>query len=179
MIWNYSFQREKVLVLSKTFMPLALNKHGTTTSQTFNGSWVTRFHFLFRLSDFSQPVSFDHAEIGHCPNLAPPPPPAPLPDEEEPDKEGEELKPSQASTPAAVQPPAVSMTIGTLCKVEGMTCFLFKGAIWEKPSCCTTEKKCAGGNVRPRFQAWSIPVSVSCQPDSSKMILNNVACQIR
>lgn len=71
---------------------------------------VTLFHLLFRLSDFSQPVSFDHAEIGQCPNLAPPPPPAPLPDEEEPDKEGEELKPSQAPTPAAVLPPAVSVT---------------------------------------------------------------------
>ncbi|XP_075893685.1 laminin subunit alpha-2 isoform X3 [Nelusetta ayraudi] len=60
------------------------------------------------LSDFSQPVSFDHAEIGQCPNLAPPLPPALLPDEEEPDKEGEELKPSQAPTPAAVLPPADS-----------------------------------------------------------------------
>lgn len=69
---------------------------------------------LFRLSDFSQPVSFDHAEIGHCPNLAPPPPPALLPNEEEVDKEGEELKPSQAPKPAAVLPPAVSVTaIGT------------------------------------------------------------------
>lgn len=60
----------------------------------------------FRLSDFSQPVSFEQAEIGQCPNLAPPPPPAPLPDEEEPDKEGEELKPTQASTPP--EPSAVS-----------------------------------------------------------------------
>lgn len=85
---------------------------------------------LFRLSDFSQPVSFDHAEIGHCPNLALPPPPAPLPDEEEPDKEEEKLKPSQASTPAAVWPPDVSFTVDIVGREElelaGMTCLLFK-----------------------------------------------------
>lgn len=72
-------------------------------------SWLILYHSptpTFRLSDFSQPVSFEQAEIGQCPNLAPPPPPAPLPDEEEPDKEGKELKPTQASTPP--EPSAVS-----------------------------------------------------------------------
>ncbi|KAM8831423.1 laminin subunit alpha-2 isoform 2-T2 [Spinachia spinachia] len=41
------------------------------------------------LSDFSLPVSFENAEIGQCPNLAPPPP---LPEQEEPEKGKEELK---------------------------------------------------------------------------------------
>uniref|UniRef100_A0A8C7HQE2 Laminin subunit alpha 2 n=1 Tax=Oncorhynchus kisutch TaxID=8019 RepID=A0A8C7HQE2_ONCKI len=35
------------------------------------------------LTDFSQPVAFKNAEIGQCPDLAPPPPPLPLPEEEE------------------------------------------------------------------------------------------------
>lgn len=60
------------------------------------------------LSDFSQPVSFENAEIGQCPNLAPPPPLPPLlPDEEdESRKEKEEVKPLDPS-PVPV-PPAVS-----------------------------------------------------------------------
>ncbi|XP_026175287.1 laminin subunit alpha-2 isoform X3 [Mastacembelus armatus] len=57
------------------------------------------------LSDFSQPVSFENAEIGQCPNLAPPPPLPPLPEEEEPEKEKEESKPlSPPLTPAPVTP---------------------------------------------------------------------------
>lgn len=64
------------------------------------------------LSDFSQPVSFENAEIGQCPNLAPLPPPPPplLPDEEdESRKEKEEGKPLDPPplTPVPV-PPAVS-----------------------------------------------------------------------
>uniref|UniRef100_A0A7N6BSF3 Basement membrane-specific heparan sulfate proteoglycan core protein n=1 Tax=Anabas testudineus TaxID=64144 RepID=A0A7N6BSF3_ANATE len=54
-------------------------------------------------SDFSQPVSFENAEIGQCPNLAPPPPPPPLPDEKEPEKESKPVSPSL--TPAPVSPP--------------------------------------------------------------------------
>ncbi|XP_044232395.1 laminin subunit alpha-2 isoform X3 [Thunnus albacares] len=58
------------------------------------------------LSDFSQPVSFENAEIGQCPNLAPPPPPHPLPIEEEP-----ESKPSSPPpTPAPVTPPPAEAT---------------------------------------------------------------------
>ncbi|XP_070781481.1 laminin subunit alpha-2 [Enoplosus armatus] len=58
------------------------------------------------LSDFSQPVSFENAEIGQCPNLAPPPPPRILPEEEELEKEKEETKPhSPPPTPAPVAPP--------------------------------------------------------------------------
>ncbi|XP_062292940.1 laminin subunit alpha-2 [Scomber scombrus] len=59
------------------------------------------------LSDFSQPVSFENAEIGQCPNLAPPPPLPPLPEEEkEPEKEKEESKPdSPPLTPAPATPP--------------------------------------------------------------------------
>lgn len=41
--------------------------------------------------DFSQPVAFENAEIGRCPDVAPaPPPPAPEEEEEEEDKEEEE-----------------------------------------------------------------------------------------
>ncbi|XP_076612601.1 laminin subunit alpha-2 [Chaetodon auriga] len=59
------------------------------------------------LSDFSQPVSFENAEIGQCPNLAPPPPPPPLPtDEEEPEKEKKESKP--------VSPPLTSTPVSPL-----------------------------------------------------------------
>ncbi|KAM3603056.1 uncharacterized protein V6R79_015876 [Siganus canaliculatus] len=59
------------------------------------------------LSDFSQHVSFENAEIGQCPNLAPPPPPPLLPDEEEePETEKEESKPVEAPpTPAPATPP--------------------------------------------------------------------------
>ncbi|XP_038582234.1 laminin subunit alpha-2 isoform X4 [Micropterus salmoides] len=57
------------------------------------------------LSDFSQPMSFENAEIGQCPNLAPPPPLPPLPEEEELGKEKEESKPhSQTPTPGAPPP---------------------------------------------------------------------------
>ncbi|KAF3850089.1 hypothetical protein F7725_019808 [Dissostichus mawsoni] len=45
------------------------------------------------LSDFSLPVSFENAEIGQCPNIAPPPVPLPLPEEEEPEEEKEVSKP--------------------------------------------------------------------------------------
>uniref|UniRef100_H3DG70 Laminin subunit alpha 2 n=1 Tax=Tetraodon nigroviridis TaxID=99883 RepID=H3DG70_TETNG len=55
------------------------------------------------LSDFSQPVSFENAEIGQCPNLAPPPPPPLLPDEEdESRKDKPEVKPLD---PSPVSPP--------------------------------------------------------------------------
>ncbi|XP_028295898.1 laminin subunit alpha-2 isoform X3 [Gouania willdenowi] len=50
------------------------------------------------LSDFSQPVSFEHAEIGQCPYLGPPAPALPLPEEEE-------TKPPTAPPTAAVTPP--------------------------------------------------------------------------
>ncbi|KAG8011413.1 Laminin subunit alpha-2 [Nibea albiflora] len=58
------------------------------------------------LSDFSLPVSFENAEIGQCPNLAPPPPLPTLPEKEEPEKEKEELKPLRPPvTPAPATPP--------------------------------------------------------------------------
>lgn len=62
------------------------------------------------LSDFSLPVSFENAEIGQCPNIAPPPAPLPLPDEEEPEEEKEVSKPlSPPLTPTpSPGPPAVS-----------------------------------------------------------------------
>ncbi|KAM4601168.1 laminin subunit alpha-2 [Polymixia lowei] len=61
------------------------------------------------LSDFSQPVSFENADIGQCPNLAPPPPPPPppalLPEGEEPDEEEKESEPAPAPTVAPATPP--------------------------------------------------------------------------
>lgn len=49
--------------------------------------------------DFSQPVAFENAEIGRCPDVAPPPPP-PAPEEEEEEKEEEE----QGVTPPKLTP---------------------------------------------------------------------------
>uniref|UniRef100_A0A8C4I5M9 Basement membrane-specific heparan sulfate proteoglycan core protein n=1 Tax=Dicentrarchus labrax TaxID=13489 RepID=A0A8C4I5M9_DICLA len=58
------------------------------------------------LSDFSQPVSFENAEIGQCPNLAPPPPPPLLPEEEDPP-----LTPETVTPPPG--PPVVSAVAPT------------------------------------------------------------------
>ncbi|XP_051816710.1 laminin subunit alpha-2 isoform X2 [Acanthochromis polyacanthus] len=55
------------------------------------------------LSDFSQPVSFENAEIGRCPYLAPPPPPL-LPEEEEPERDKEDLKPPLTAAPITPPP---------------------------------------------------------------------------
>lgn len=64
---------------------------------------VTPPYLCVSLSDFSQPVSFENAEIGQCPNLAPPPPPPLLPDEEdESRKDKPEVKPLD---PSPVSPP--------------------------------------------------------------------------
>uniref|UniRef100_A0A8K9X016 Laminin G domain-containing protein n=1 Tax=Oncorhynchus mykiss TaxID=8022 RepID=A0A8K9X016_ONCMY len=59
------------------------------------------------LTDFSQPVAFENAEIGQCNNLAPPPPPLPLP-EEEPD---EEEKAKEEDVSQTVQPDAPPPTL--------------------------------------------------------------------
>ncbi|XP_071006528.1 laminin subunit alpha-2 isoform X1 [Oncorhynchus clarkii lewisi] len=56
------------------------------------------------LADFSQPVAFKNAEIGQCPDLAPPPPPLPLPEEEE---EEEGTKGEDVSQPLQPEAPAV------------------------------------------------------------------------
>ncbi|XP_048106035.1 laminin subunit alpha-2 isoform X4 [Alosa alosa] len=65
--------------------------------------------------DFSRPVAFENAEIGQCPNLAPPPPPGPLPEEEE-EEEEEEEKPGPPTAAAPVQPPVAPSTIS--CAAE-------------------------------------------------------------
>lgn len=65
------------------------------------------------LSDFSQPVSFENAEIGQCPYLGPPAPPPPplLPEVEEPQKEKEVSKPlTPPLTPAPATPPPPEAT---------------------------------------------------------------------
>uniref|UniRef100_A0A3B4ES20 Laminin subunit alpha-2 n=1 Tax=Pundamilia nyererei TaxID=303518 RepID=A0A3B4ES20_9CICH len=56
------------------------------------------------LSDFAQPVSFENAEIGQCPNLTPPPPPPPLPAEKELEKEKEDSEPSTPISPRPSPP---------------------------------------------------------------------------
>ncbi|XP_059355199.1 laminin subunit alpha-2 isoform X1 [Carassius carassius] len=56
--------------------------------------------------DFSQPVAFENAEIGQCPDLAPPPPPPETPEEEE--EEEASAKPVLIPTEAARPPPAAS-----------------------------------------------------------------------
>ncbi|KAJ8355964.1 hypothetical protein SKAU_G00187580 [Synaphobranchus kaupii] len=53
-------------------------------------------------TDFSQPVSFENAEIGQCPDLAPPPPPRPIPEEK---PEGE-TKTDDVSRPKPAVPTA-------------------------------------------------------------------------
>ncbi|XP_036405402.1 laminin subunit alpha-2 isoform X1 [Megalops cyprinoides] len=60
-------------------------------------------------TDFSQPVSFENAEIGQCPDLAPPPPPAlPLkPDiEEKKEEDVSRPKPAPETKEVTRQPPA-------------------------------------------------------------------------
>uniref|UniRef100_A0A3P9B1J3 Laminin subunit alpha-2 n=1 Tax=Maylandia zebra TaxID=106582 RepID=A0A3P9B1J3_9CICH len=56
------------------------------------------------LSDFAQPVSFENAEIGQCPNLTPPPPPPPLPAEKKLEKEKEDSEPSTPISPRPSPP---------------------------------------------------------------------------
>ncbi|XP_038127225.1 laminin subunit alpha-2 isoform X2 [Cyprinodon tularosa] len=60
------------------------------------------------LSDFSQPVSFENAEIGQCPNLAPPPPLPPLPEEEKTEEKKMDLKPLHPTVPPAPGTPPPS-----------------------------------------------------------------------
>lgn len=160
-------------------LPRKATSQQNTVQQDHPQRRVTLFHLLFRLSDFSQPVSFDHAEIGRCPNLAPPPPPAPLPDEEELGKEGEELKPSQAPTPAAVRPPpAVSVTeyypycfsheVDLTGKEQSVKDLLVPSCGRWKIKNCAVRK----GHVLPCLLAWPVPVSASMQTNGSKMTLS-------
>ncbi|MCJ8749868.1 hypothetical protein PDJAM_G00192550 [Pangasius djambal] len=70
--------------------------------------------------DFSQPVAFENAEIGRCPDVAPPPPP-PAPEEEE-EEEEEEVTPPKLPTdtvrppppPSTATPPADVITVPAL-----------------------------------------------------------------
>ncbi|XP_062857847.1 laminin subunit alpha-2 [Trichomycterus rosablanca] len=60
--------------------------------------------------DFSQPVAFENAEIGLCPDLAPPPPVSP--EEEEEEEEEEKAPPTKPETKptVAVRPPSQPST---------------------------------------------------------------------
>lgn len=60
--------------------------------------------------DFSQPVAFENAEIGWCPDVAPPPPPPPP--EEKAEEEVEGLTPSKLPIDA-VRPPPPPSTVRT------------------------------------------------------------------
>ncbi|XP_058247538.1 laminin subunit alpha-2 isoform X3 [Hemibagrus wyckioides] len=67
--------------------------------------------------DFSQPVAFENAEIGRCPDVAPPPPP-PAPEEEEEEEEEEEVTPPKLPVvrpplrpPSTATPPADVITV--------------------------------------------------------------------
>uniref|UniRef100_A0A3B4EIQ5 Laminin G domain-containing protein n=1 Tax=Pygocentrus nattereri TaxID=42514 RepID=A0A3B4EIQ5_PYGNA len=59
--------------------------------------------------DFSQPVAFENAEIGRCPDVAPPPPPPVEEEEEEEEEEVAPHKPEATPTEAVILPePPVS-----------------------------------------------------------------------
>ncbi|KAJ8385914.1 hypothetical protein AAFF_G00178760 [Aldrovandia affinis] len=60
-------------------------------------------------TDFSQPVSFENAEIGQCPDMAPPRPPGPIP-EEKPEGETKTEDVSQPKPAPATAAPAVRLT---------------------------------------------------------------------
>ncbi|KAG1925040.1 Laminin-like protein epi-1, partial [Pimephales promelas] len=61
--------------------------------------------------DFSQPVAFENAEIGQCPDLAPPPAPPEIPEEEEEEEEEAPAKPALTPTEASrPRPPASTAT---------------------------------------------------------------------
>ncbi|KAM6964872.1 laminin subunit alpha-2 [Aplochiton taeniatus] len=68
-----------------------------------------------RLADFSQPSSFENAEIGQCPNLAPPPPPLSQ-EEEEPEKEAPPTEPAAVAPP--LKPAGPDSTSQVPCVVE-------------------------------------------------------------
>lgn len=71
--------------------------------------------------DFSQPVAFENAEIGQCPDLAPPPPPPETPEEEE---EEAPTKPALIPTEAARPPPPASTVRPNKCIVGRESCVI-------------------------------------------------------
>ncbi|KAL0967369.1 hypothetical protein UPYG_G00251370 [Umbra pygmaea] len=80
------------------------------------------------LTDFSQPVAFENAEIGQCPNLAPPHPPLPLPEEEKevfqtevPTVAPPTLRPKQSPAPPTDQPLVVPPAHGPATAEPGHT----------------------------------------------------------
>ncbi|KAI1897462.1 hypothetical protein AGOR_G00083530 [Albula goreensis] len=55
-------------------------------------------------TDFSQPVSFENAEIGQCPDMAPPPPPRPIPEEKPEGETKTEDVPQPKPIPTTIAP---------------------------------------------------------------------------
>uniref|UniRef100_A0A8C3AX25 Laminin subunit alpha-2 n=1 Tax=Cyclopterus lumpus TaxID=8103 RepID=A0A8C3AX25_CYCLU len=85
-------------------IPAAVEQTSNRANVPFQGCiWNLMVNAV--LSDFSLPVSFENAEIGQCPNLAPPPHLPYLPEQEELEKEKEESKPfSPPRIPTTVTP---------------------------------------------------------------------------
>ncbi|XP_056283363.1 laminin subunit alpha-2 isoform X4 [Pseudoliparis swirei] len=82
-------------------IPAAVEQTSNRANVPFQGCiWNLMVNAV--LSDFSLPVSFENAEIGQCPNLAPPPHLPYLPEEEK-EKEKEESKP--------FSPPLIATTV--------------------------------------------------------------------
>ncbi|KAI4890568.1 hypothetical protein NFI96_019399, partial [Prochilodus magdalenae] len=76
--------------------------------------------------DFSQPVAFENAEIGRCPDIAPPPPP-PVEEEEEEEEEEEVAPRKPVTTPTeAVKPPPPPSTVSCAAEAEPVVLELAK-----------------------------------------------------
>ncbi|XP_034018533.1 laminin subunit alpha-2 isoform X2 [Thalassophryne amazonica] len=95
--------------LQRLFLGGTPGELGQTTNRVivpFQGCiWNLMFNSI--LSDFSQPVSFENAEIGQCPSLAPSSPFHPL-GEEDDVEENEKKKPVSNSLPMVTSPPGTA-----------------------------------------------------------------------
>uniref|UniRef100_A0A3P8V0J9 Laminin subunit alpha 2 n=1 Tax=Cynoglossus semilaevis TaxID=244447 RepID=A0A3P8V0J9_CYNSE len=106
---------DQPMALQRVFLggiPVAVEQTSNRANVPFEGCiWNLMVNAV--VADFSQPVSFENAEIGRCPNLAPEAPLLPLPPltevEEEEARQPETLGPPPTPTPApGPEPPADS-----------------------------------------------------------------------